>query len=295
MFDQTKFEAMPKYADFRHWFIRTSATTFEVIDKVSGETISHIDETKGTSQEYYQSAGNGSEFELFKSRPEYLVGKPVAINRLDLENAVTLYESLLVGIVFIRTLKGNKTIDPDIVYSKFVPCLDWIRNTDMYIAPASTQYHESVPGGLLLHTLKVYNKVLELITIPTFKNTVNLDGAVLVSLVHDWCKIGLYEVYSRNVKNEETGKWEQVPSYRKKQTGIPLGHGVASMYIAAKFFRLTPEECLAIRWHMGAWRVVNSEMDELQMANETCPIVHLIQFADQLSITKYNVDNLNSN
>lgn len=45
---------------------------------------------------------------------------------------------------------------------------------------------------------------------------------------------------------------------------------------------------LAIRWHMGRWNVVDSEVNDLQTANENYPMVHMIQFADQLSIVNYN-------
>ena len=50
---------------------------------------------------------------------------------------------------------------------------------------------------------------------------------------------------------------------------------------------LTLPEACAIRWHMSTWRVAGDEKDEIQKANEDFQLVHLIQFADQLSITNY--------
>lgn len=294
MFDQLAFDNMPKYDDFTYWFTRCSdrANIWTAIDKSTASAVTIVDECAEDSKmilDREQITGDECltiirEFNLFRNRPEYLVGKHINVNTISSEEAANVYEKLLVGILFMRARKGS--VNPDGAFARFQTCLDWLRTTDMYTAPASTQYHESFPSGLLFHTLKVYNRAVELSRLHMFQ-TVSLDSCVLVSLVHDWCKIGLYEQYMRNAKNDKTGKWEQVPSYRHKQTGIPLGHGASSMYIASKFFRLSQEEAVAIRWHMGAWRVVSSEMDELQLANENYPLVHLLQFADQLSIVNY--------
>ena len=193
-------------------------------------------------------------------------------------------------------IKAYETIMSTVIYTKYTDAnvagmcetklLTWLRSTDFYKAPASTRFHESVVGGLLVHTLNVYNNVISLLNAPQFAQC-DATSAAFIALVHDWCKINYYEPYERNVKNEETGQWEKQTAFRTNQTGVPLGHGVSSMFLAAKFFRLTPEEALAIRWHMGPWRVVDSEMNELQLASENYPLVHLIQFADSLSITNY--------
>lgn len=292
MFNQYKFDGMPKYNNFRYWFIRKSSHIWEVYNRESTMVVTQLDENcEGvdmllSSELLTEEEGTAilAEFSSFKTRPEYFVGMKINVSEISAETAVELYETMLVGIMFIRAHRGG--VDPDTSYNRFKTCLDWLRTTDMYTAPASTQYHESFPSGLLFHTLKVYSRIIELMELSAFKS-VSYDSATLVALVHDWCKIGLYEQYMRNAKNDETGKWDRVPSYRHKQTGIPLGHGASSMYIASKFFRLSQEEAVAIRWHMGAWRVVSSEMDELQLANENYPLVHLLQFADQLSIVNY--------
>ena len=66
-----------------------------------------------------------------------------------------------------------------------------------------------------------------------------------------------------------------------------MGHGTASMFMVMQCMKITPEEAAAIRWHMGKWNVSENEVNEFQQSNEQFPLVHLIQFADQLSITKY--------
>ena len=164
--------------------------------------------------------------------------------------------------------------------------INWVESTTFYEDPASTIYHEAWPSGLLYHTLRVYNKMCELADIPTF-SSIDRASASLVCLCHDWCKIGLYEKYKRNVKNESTGVWEKVDSYKRGNFPHPLGHGVASAYMAMKMFRLTEEEFAAIRWHMSMFNVSSNEINEYQQACEDYPLVHLVQFADQLSIVNY--------
>ena len=163
---------------------------------------------------------------------------------------------------------------------------NWITQTDFFNAPASTRFHGSFEGGLCEHHVDVYNETVDLLTLPKFKG-VDPASAYLVALVHDFCKIGLYEPYMRNVKNDETGQWEKVMAFKYDKAQYPFGHGVASMYIANQFIRLTREESLAIRWHMGSYRCHKDDMSELQDSNERYPLVLLLQFADQLSITSY--------
>lgn len=218
------------------------------------------------------------DFKIWQMSPEFQIGKPVAIEGKNQAEIIDEYETLLIGATMLES-------DSDCAV-RYKAALDWLRTTDFYNAPASTVYHESYPSGLLIHTLTVYNKMVQLLALPAFKG-VSKSGATLAVLTHDWCKIGLYEAYQKNVKNEQTGQWEQQTAYRTNAKGIPLGHGVSSMFLASKFFKLTPDMALAIRWHMSHWNVADNEVNDLQRANETCPMVHLIQFADQLAITSY--------
>lgn len=224
------------------------------------------------------------EYKLYQSRPEYSLGKIVEIEDRNIEQLLTDYEELLVGAYLANRpetiIKGDGS-------EGFCKMLDWLRTTDFYTCPASTRYHEAYHGGLLVHSLRVYNAAVTLHRNSIFHDKVDMKSLALAALTHDWCKIGLYESYVRNVKNEKTGKWEPVTAYRRHQTGIPLGHGATSMFLASKFFRLSVEEALAIRWHQGRWNVCEAEFDEFQMSNEKFPLVHLLQFADQLAITEY--------
>lgn len=285
---------IPKYTQFKYWFFRTSFTDFEVCIRSNDQkwdvigTISDNGDTDctvklHTDHAYKSEAEIKGEFYKYQDRPEYAVGW-IEDTDTNSELLIKAYEMKLIGCAMIRAERNG--IDPDTIIPTAFKCIEWLRNTDMYAAPASSIYHDAEPSGLLKHTLRVANHALQLCRLPEF-TSVGIDSAVLVSLVHDWCKIGRYSQYMKNVKNPDTGVWEQVSAYKRNPPAMPLGHGQASAYLASKFFRLTFAEYASIVWHMSAWYCHESEQDDLQKANETYPVVHLLQFADQLSITSY--------
>jgi len=253
-----------------------------------GSTISTVagnlvEDERNNSSEFFPNADCPEltdvtqQFELFKNRPEYYVGKKVEVGGKRIDELMNEYELRLAGAFLCR--KHSTVLDPGCV-----PAIEWLRTTDFYTAPASTQFHESYPGGLLVHTLQVYNQMCDLIQCNQFKN-VNIASATLATLCHDWCKIDLYEPYKRNVK--EDGQWKEVDAFKRNQRGIPMGHGASSMFLISRFTGLAADEALAIRWHQGRWNVCREEMNEFQLANEKFPLVHLVQFSDQLAITDY--------
>lgn len=135
------------------------------------------------------------------------------------------------------------------------PLLDYLQNKcDFFFAPGSVKNHSAYEGGLCEHSVQVYHclrdylareRVMELYNLECTEETI-----AVVALLHDLCKIGCYKKSSRNVKNEQTGQWEKVPSYLLDDP-MPYGYGEKSVYIANGFIRLTREEAMAIRWHLG--------------------------------------------
>lgn len=226
------------------------------------------------------------DFMKFQQRPEF---KLLCICVPDtIKDFADYYAEIFTGAIFTRAKFHNPGCNPDDAWPQIERALAWLNTTDFFTAPASSIYHDSVAGGLCYHSLKVAERIVDLMRCKVFSKMELLGDAVFCALVHDWCKINLYESYSKNVKNEDTGVWEKVQAYR--YTGRPimnLGHGVTSMFLALKFFRLSNEEALAIRWHMGAYRTSDAEFDELQNSNEQFPLVHMLQFADQLSLVNY--------
>lgn len=250
-------------------------------DLNSGTEIGWIQTTGSTFEASDDSVFTS--YKLWQTRPERKVGCKLDFEGKNLEELIEEYEELFVGIYILM----NKLSLTDDSPKYYVNAIDWLRTTDFYIAPASTHYHGSTPGGLMIHSIKVYNQVVDLIKLPAFSDKVDAVEAYFAALVHDWCKIDYYEMYTRNVKDEKTGQWNKEPGYKVNQKGLPLGHGVTSMYLASRVARLSIEQALAIRFHMGAWSIAEVEKSELSKANEEHPMNYLLQFADQLACTKY--------
>lgn len=239
-----------------------------------------------------------SDFEKFKlSDPEFLVYAPNALSeqfdyaerRMRRDDIRDIYIRVMQGCLMIRAKSAMKDMfNPGVANQQIDNIINWLMSTDFFVAPASTKYHDSYSGGLVDHSLRVAIEAIRLLDLPKFNN-IDIASAVLCALVHDWCKINKYEAYQRNVKNDETGCWERVASYRyKDDIMIPLGHGEASMYMAMKMIKLSIDEACAIRHHMGAWAEQGSyNVNDLQYANEHFPLVLLLQFADQLSLVNY--------
>ncbi len=127
----------------------------------------------------------------------------------------------------------------------------YLEKTDFYKAPASTRFHGSFEGGLLEHSLNVYNLLKEKLSHKPYSDAVKAseETIILVSLLHDICKANYYTVDYRNKKNAD-GVWVKEPYYTVNDT-IPYGHGEKSVMMISKFIDLTMEEMYAIRWHMG--------------------------------------------
>ncbi|MBD5104221.1 MAG: hydrolase [Ruminococcaceae bacterium] len=132
--------------------------------------------------------------------------------------------------------------------------LDYLCNRcDFFTAPASTRFHSCYDGGLAQHSLNVYHCLVDYLARERVKETYKLnfsaETVAIVALLHDICKVDVYTRDFRNVKNDQ-GVWEKVPCY-KFEDKLPYGHGEKSVYMISGFMRLTRDEAMAIRWHMG--------------------------------------------
>ena len=131
--------------------------------------------------------------------------------------------------------------------------LDYLENTDFFTAPASTRFHGSHAGGLLVHSLNVYYCLKDYLARERTKEQYNMDYSdetiAIVALLHDLCKVNVYKEGFRNVK-DDNGVWQKVPTYEFDDR-MPYGHGEKSVYIINGYMRLSREEAFAIRYHMG--------------------------------------------
>ena len=155
------------------------------------------------------------------------------------------------------------------------------RSCDFFTAPASTRFHCSYEGGLCEHSLNVYDCLKSYLATERAKETFGLEfseeSVAIVSLLHDVCKINTYKTSMRNVKDDKTGVWSKVPYYEYNDT-LPYGHGEKSVYIVSGFMRLTRDEAMAIRWHMGFSGTEDQKL--IGNALHTYPLALALMIAD---------------
>lgn len=152
--------------------------------------------------------------------------------------------------------------------------LDWMGKTDFFTAPASTKYHCACPQGLVMHSVSVFNVMME----KHFdEETDSVESFAVSALLHDLCKANFYKVSTRNVKNDETGQWEKVPFYQIEDA-FPYGHGEKSVFLVERFMRLKIDEAMAIRWHMGGFE--DSTGYSMSQAYEKFPLAVKLHLAD---------------
>jgi hypothetical protein len=159
--------------------------------------------------------------------------------------------------------------------------LEYLQNrSDFFTAPASARYHCAYPGGLCEHSINVYYCLKDYLERERVTDLYGLEyseeSIALVALLHDVCKIGCYKPGTRNVKGED-GRWQTVPTFFYEDA-LPYGHGEKSVYIANGYLRLSREEAMAIRWHMGFSGTEDNRM--VGRAFQQYPLAFALSVAD---------------
>ena len=162
----------------------------------------------------------------------------------------------------------------------------FLEKSDFYKAPASTRFHGSFEGGLLEHSMKVYEILKHKVKNSLLDLNVSDDTLIIIALLHDICKVNFYKVDYRNAKNER-GEWEKVPYYTVDDT-IPYGHGEKSVMMITEYMKLTVEEKYCIRWHMG-FTEPKEAYNTLGQAFKKFPLALILHEADLEATYFYNI------
>ena len=123
--------------------------------------------------------------------------------------------------------------------------LKYLEDGGFFEAPASTKYHGSYAGGLVEHSINVFKRLVELAKSEEKRsNTVSsqsytIDTLATVALLHDICKIDAY-------KKDGKGGYTYTNNF-------PVGHSEKSIFRILQHMKLTDEEIMALRWHMGKY------------------------------------------
>jgi len=123
--------------------------------------------------------------------------------------------------------------------------LAWLETTDFFEAPASTRFHLSRPGGLVEHSIHVYERLKALVGDGDYLDEYLFgskaapgESIAICGLLHDICKANFYTVEMRNRKNEQ-GQWEKYPYYVVDDQ-LPYGHGEKSVLHHLRLYEAHP-------------------------------------------------------
>ena len=154
--------------------------------------------------------------------------------------------------------------------------IGWLESSDFFTCPASTRFHGAYAGGLLEHSLNVYDEMKRLLAAyPEIE--AKEESVIVASLFHDLCKVNYYGVEKRNRKNE-AGQWESYDAYTVREKFPFGGHGSKSVFLVQQFMTLTPEEAVAINCHMSCW---DKNDPDVGRAYEQFPLAWLLHVADE--------------
>ena len=108
--------------------------------------------------------------------------------------------------------------------------LTWLESSDFFEAPASTRYHLSRPGGLVEHSVHVYERLLKLYKVekanPAYPGTPylptdeELESIAICSLLHDICKVGCYKSEPKNQKTYDPEKVKKAQKWQIKHDAL---------------------------------------------------------------------------
>ena len=174
--------------------------------------------------------------------------------------------------------------------------LNDLENSDWYYAPATTKYHDSFKGGLVNHSLKVYDNMSFIVN--KYNSNMwecNPDSIKIVSLFHDISKMNYYEIYYRNQKVyseygskvDDGGRydWKQVAEYKTRdiqERFIYCNHEVTSEFIIRQYMPLSTEESIAILHHHGGTSE-DSIKDTVPSIYSRYPLALLLHVSDMIS------------
>ena len=158
-------------------------------------------------------------------------------------------------------------------------------------APASAHRHLNYEGGLLIHSLNVYDMAMSLRGAvlqvrPEMEQKLSTESITIAALLHDVCKSDIY-VQKEKFRKDANDRWEKYIGYDVDYSRFPVGHGEKSVIMLLQLgLKLKKDGVLAIRWHMSAWELAQQSADakgNISAANGNFPLVSLIQSADQFA------------
>ena len=140
--------------------------------------------------------------------------------------------------------KGKTVIDRMRILMEFWPdcpkeIKDILTHSSFLADPASTKYHGNYPGGLFDHSMNVA-KILRYLTNAGICNEWTREHSPeIIGILHDYTKVGAYT-------------WDKVGYVWRNRVDFG-GHGSDSVIKLQQIMKITDQEAMCIRYHMGAY------------------------------------------
>ena len=169
--------------------------------------------------------------------------------------------------------------------------INYLGESEFFTAPASTSHHLSYEGGLMEHSLNVYDMAMAMrgpimAMKPDMEERLPEQSIIIAALLHDTCKANIYKK-TKKWDFAKDGKPEQKEKYTTNYSEMPVGHGEKSVIMLLSLgLKLTLDEMVAIRWHMGAWDLAfqsHEAKGNINEAGNRYPLLSLIQSADNMA------------
>lgn len=200
---------------------------------------------------------------------------------LPYEKAKSEFERL----IQLAALARGQRVSPDAEAQVMMLHKFLTTQTEWLTTPGSSKYHMCIEGGLLIHSVKVCKKALELRD--CWAPNLYLDSVILCALFHDLGKVWGKTVHTdegdvivpRYLKNDPNPDGSFVDSKQKgpyrveESTGMEIA--VRSLRMVEKFVELSDAEAQAIHGH-----------DHYYIASNTCyqhretPLMLITHYSD---------------
>lgn len=194
-----------------------------------------------------------------------------------------------------KTLQDNKERFVELLKSTQREGVEYViedlESLGFFEAPASSTQHLNYDGGLVEHSLNVYDMAVMLreqiiARRPDLEKLLPTESIIIASLLHDVCKADIYRKVMRRRK-DAIGTYEEYQAYEVDYSNLPIGHGEKSVIMILRSgMCLEDDEVIAIRWHMSAWDLPFQSFElskSLNVARDKSPLCSLIHTADTLA------------
>lgn len=152
----------------------------------------------------------------------------------------------------------------------------YLMDIDYFEKPATAQYSYSYAGGLCEQALKLCHE-LGILCEAYFPGRYTEEDIIKVALFKELYRAEMYELYTKNIKDEVTGQWKASLAYRTKEERPVFGDlGFSSYMIAKNFIDFSAEQIEAIVHTTG----LNNYSIDIHDVLKQYPLVALTRMAD---------------